>query len=53
MSKVLVAALGAAGALAVANTASADTQVQVQSGDTVWGFAQQYATTVQFLLLTN
>ncbi len=35
MSKVLAAALGAAGALAVANTASADTQVQVQSGDTV------------------
>lgn len=53
MSKVLVAALGAAGALAVANTASADTQVQVQSGDTVWGFAQQYATTVDSISTAN
>lgn len=53
MSKVLVAALGAAGALAVANTASADTQVQVQSGDTVWGFAQQYATTVDSITTAN
>ena len=53
MSKVLAAALGAAGALAVANTASADTQVQVQSGDTVWGFAQQYATTVDSISTAN
>lgn len=53
MSKVLVAALGAAGALAVANTASADTQVQVQSGDTVWGFAQQYSTTVDSISTAN
>ena len=53
MSKVLVAALGAAGALAVANTASADTQVQVQSGDTVWGFAQQYATTIDSISSAN
>lgn len=53
MSKVLVAALGAAGALAVANTASADTQVQVQSGDTVWGFAQQYATTIDTISSAN
>lgn len=53
MSKVLAAALGAAGALAVANTASADTQVQVQSGDTVWGFAQQYATTVDLISTAN
>lgn len=53
MSKVLAAALGAAGALAVANTASADTQVQVQSGDTVWGLAQQYATTVDSISTAN
>ena len=53
MSRVLAAALGAAGALAVANTASADTQVQVQSGDTVWGFAQQYATTVDSISTAN
>lgn len=53
MSKVLAAALGAAGALAVANTASADTQVQVQSGDTVWGFAQQYSTTVDSISTAN
>lgn len=53
MSKVLAVALGAAGALAVANTASADTQVQVQSGDTVWGFAQQYATTVDSISTAN
>lgn len=53
MSKVLAAALGAAGALAVANTASADTQVQVQSGDTVWEFAQQYATTVDSISTAN
>lgn len=53
MSKVLAAALGAAGALAVANTASADTQVQVQSGDTVWRFAQQYATTVDSISTAN
>lgn len=53
MSKVLAAALGAAGALAVANTVSADTQVQVQSGDTVWGFAQQYATTVDSISTAN
>ena len=53
MSKVLVATLGAAGALAVANTASADTQVQVQSGDTVWEFAQQYATTVDSISTAN
>lgn len=53
MSKVLAAALGAAGALAVANTASADTQVQVQAGDTVWGFAQQYATTVDSISTVN
>ncbi|MFR0611025.1 NlpC/P60 family protein [Limosilactobacillus balticus] len=53
MSKVLAAALGAAGALAIANTASADTQVQVQSGDTVWGFAQQYATTVDSISTAN
>lgn len=53
MSKVLAATLGAAGALAVANTASADTQVQVQSGDTVWGFAQQYATTVDSISTAN
>ena len=53
MSKVLVAALGAAGALAVANTVSADTQVQVQSGDTVWGFAQQYATTIDSITTAN
>lgn len=53
MSKVLAAALGAAGALAVANTASADTQVQAQSGDTVWGFAQQYATTVDSISTAN
>ena len=53
MSRVLAAALGAAGALAVANTASADTQVQVQSGDTVWGFAQQYSTTVDSISTAN
>ena len=53
MSKVLAAALGAAGALAVANTASADTQVQVQSGDTVWGFAQQYSTTIDSISSAN
>lgn len=53
MSKVLVAALGAAGALAIANTASADTQVQVQSGDTVWGFAQQYATDIDSISAAN
>ncbi len=53
MSKVLAAALGAAGALAVTNTASADTQVQVQSGDTVWNFAQQYSTTIDSISTTN
>lgn len=53
MSKVLAAALGAAGALTVANNASADTQVQVQSGDTVWGFAQQYSTTIDSISTTN
>lgn len=53
MSKVLAAALGAAGALAVANNASADTQVQAQSGDTVWGFAQQYSTTVDSIATVN
>ncbi|MBB1079323.1 C40 family peptidase [Limosilactobacillus sp. STM2_1] len=53
MSKVLVAALGAAGALAVANNASADTQVQVQSGDTVWNFAQQYSTTIDSISTAN
>lgn len=53
MSKVLTAALGAAGALAIANTANADTQVQVQSGDTVWGFAQQYSTTIDSITTAN
>lgn len=53
MSKVLAATLGAAGALAVANNASADTQVQVASGDTVWGFAQQYSTTIDSISTAN
>lgn len=53
MSKVLAATLGAAGALAVANNAHADTQVQVKSGDTVWGFSQQYSTTIDSISTAN
>lgn len=53
ISKTLIATLGAAGALAMANTASADTNVQVQSGDTVWNFAQEYQTTVDSIVQRN
>ncbi|MEE6634618.1 NlpC/P60 family protein [Limosilactobacillus pontis] len=53
VSKTLLATLGAAGALAVATGANADTQVQVQSGDTVWNFAQQYESTVDAITQRN
>lgn len=53
ISKTLIATLGAAGALAMSNTASADTNVQVQSGDTVWNFAQEYQTTVDSIAQRN
>ncbi|HJA74559.1 MAG TPA: C40 family peptidase [Candidatus Limosilactobacillus gallistercoris] len=53
MSKTLIATLGAAGALTMATGASADTQVQVQAGDTVWGFAQQYNSTVDTIAQRN
>lgn len=37
----------------MATGASADTQVQVQAGDTVWGFAQQYNSTVDAIAQRN
>jgi cell wall-associated NlpC family hydrolase len=37
----------------VATGANADTQVQVQAGDTVWNFAQQYDTTVNAIAQRN
>lgn len=39
--------------MAVATGANADTQVQVQSGDTVWNFAQQYESTVDAITQRN
>lgn len=53
VSKTLMAALGAASALAVATTANADTQVQVKAGDTVWNYAQEYKTTVNAIVQRN
>lgn len=52
-TKALVAAIGATGALAVANTAHADTDVTVQQGDTVSKYAQQYDTTVDAIVNAN
>ena len=49
----MIATLGAAGALAIATGDNADTQVQVQAGDTVWNFAQQYDTTVDAIAQRN
>ncbi len=37
----------------MATGANADTQVQVQAGDTVWNFAQQYDTTVNAIAQRN
>ena len=37
----------------MATGANADTQVQVQAGDTVWNFAQQYDTTVDAIAQRN
>lgn len=52
-SQVLLATLGAAGALAMANTASADTRVTVQQGDTVAQLAQKYDSSVQAIADAN
>lgn len=52
-TKALVAAIGATGALAIANTAHADTDVTVQQGDTVSKYAQQYDTTVDAIVNAN
>lgn len=46
-TQALLATLGAAGAMAVATTASADTHVTVQSGDTVAKLANQYHSSVE------
>lgn len=52
-TQALLATLGAAGAMALATTASADTRVTVQSGDTVAKLADQYRSSVQAIADKN
>lgn len=52
-TQALLATLGAAGAMALATTASADTRVTVQSGDTVAKLADQYHSSVEAIKEKN
>ena len=52
-TQALLATLGAAGAMALATTASADTRVTVQSGDTVAKLADQYHSSVDAIKEKN